>query len=323
MKIYIGDHLGSHKTTIQMEKWFLAHGHEVHWDMYYENQKGPEPGVSWIEWADVIIFEWLEGMAELCLKDGWGKKKPVYARAMDIEIWAQNSNGADWSDLSGLAYTSKAYFDILNNDQHITERYPNLKLAHIPLSIDMNEWNFADHGATQLGGRNVAIIGHMWDAKGASTIPHFVRYLIDRSGHKDWKFYIQGNWRHDVWRWYLSYTQHIIKEMHLENNIFINEERVEDMDKWMDDKNFLVTFSMKDAFSLIVGEAQAKGIKALPHNFMGAKDIWKEYVWTTFDELYNMMENDFYDSTRYRDFVTKNYSNEVIMPKWEQFCNIK
>lgn len=318
MKIYIGDHLGDHKTTIQMEKWFKAKGHEVHWDVYYENKKGPTPDVHWIEWADVIIFEWLEGMVELCLKDGWGKKKPVYARAMDIEIWAGNANGADLTDLSGLAYTSKYIFDLYNKEQEFTTKHPTIPTHHIPLSIDMNEWTYKKRDF----GYNVAVIGHMWDAKGANLIPHFVDYLIKRSGNDKWKFYLQGNWRHDVWRWYLAYTQHIIKEMGLENNIFISEERVNNMDEWMEDKNFLVTFSMKDAFSLIVGEAMAKGIQALPHNFPGAKDIWSEHVWTTFDELYDKLMLGGYDSEKYRDFVQVNYSNEVIMPKWERMIGI-
>ncbi len=325
-RIYIGDHLGAHKTTIQLEKWLTAKGHEVHWDTYYENKKGPTPDQHWIEWADVIFFEWLEGMVELCLKDGWGKKKPVYARAMDIEIWAGNANGADLTDLKGLAYTSQAIFDMYNREQEFTTKYPNIPVTHIPLSIDMNDWTFQSDKSAGYLVHKVAVIGHMWDAKGANLIPHFVRYLIDRStleGKKTkWEFYIQGDWRHDVWRWYLYYTKHIIKEMGLEDNIFISENRIENLDTWLNDKNFLVTFSMKDAFSLIVGEALVKGIKALPHNFPGAKAIWGDYVWTTFDELYNKLINDVYDPEANREFVKTRYSNEIIMPKFEKFIGL-
>ena len=310
MKIYIGDHLGSHRTTQQLEKWFLSKGHEVHWDMYYEPK--------WVEWADIVIFEWLEGMVELCLKDGWGKKKPVYARAMDIEIWAGNANGADLTDLTGLAYTSKAMFEMYNKEQEFTTKYPHVKLAHIPLSIDMSEWTYFNRRP----GKNVAVIGHMWDAKGANLIPHFVRELIQKTGKTDWKFYIQGNWRHDVWRWYFQYMHHIVKEMKLEDNIIINEEKVDSIDNWLEDKNYLVTFSMKDAFSLIVGEAMAKGIKALPHNFMGSRDIWGEYVWDSFDDLYFKMVNQVYDSEQYHNFVKDRYSNEIVMKLWEKFIGI-
>ncbi len=320
-KIYIGDHLGQHRTTIQMEKWFTAHGHEVHWDTYYEPDRGPlgptPPNPSWIEWADVILFEWLEGMVELCLKAGWGKKKPVYARAMDIEIWANNSSGADWTDLTGIAYTSKYMFS-LSDKLHNFKQYPKLKTAHIPLSIDMNEWTYKERKP----GHNVAVIGHMWDAKGPNLIPQFVRQLIDKSGDDKWKFYIQGDWRHDVWEWYWQYMNHIIKELELEKNIILDETHVESIDKWLEDKDFVVSFSHKDAFSLPMGEAMAKGIKTLPHNFMGAKDIWGKYVWSSFSELFGELVLGDYDSKEYYTFVKDHYSNEVVMPKWNRFLNI-
>ncbi len=312
-KICIFDHLGVHKTTKEMEKWFAAHGHEVKWNMYYDMRELE----THIGWCDIAIFEWFEGMMETCLKDGWGKKKPVYCRAMDIEIWANNAQGADLTDLSGLAYTSKAYFEVLK-ENHDLSKYPKLKLAHIPLSIDMKEWTYKERKK----GFNVAVIGHFWGSKGEVLIPQFVRQLIDRTKNDKWKFYLQGHWRHDVWKWYLYYMKHIIKELGLEDNIILNEERVGSIDNWLEDKNFLITFSMKDAFSIIVGEAMAKGIKALPHNFQGSKDIWGEYVWSSFDELTYRLAYEDYNSKEYYDFVNEHYSNDVIMPKWLKFMEI-
>jgi len=309
-KLYIGDHLGQHKTTHEMEKWFTAKGHEVQWDMYYEPKKA--------QWADVIFFEWCEGMMALCLKDRWGAKKPVYARAMDIEIWAGQAAREDLTGLHGLVYTSKALFEVMKQDDEWYSKFPALPTYHIPLSIDMSAWTYKERSK----GHNVAVLGHMWDAKGPNLIPHFVRYLIDKTGDKSWKFYVQGNWRHDVWKWYFYYFNHIVKEMGLTDNIILSEDRVDSIDQWLEDKNYLVTFSMKDAFSIPVAEAMAKGIKALPHNFLGAKDIWGKYVWSTFDELYTMMIDDPYSSKEYFNYTNDRYSNEVIMPKWEKLFGI-
>lgn len=310
MKLYIGDHLGQHKTTYEIEKWFTNKGHEVQWDMYYEPKKA--------QWADVIFFEWCEGMMALCLKDGWGAKKPVYARAMDIEIWAGQAAREDLTGLRGLAYTSKALFDVMKHDDEWYNKFPTLPTYHIPLSIDMSAWNYKKRNR----GHNIGILGHMWDAKGPNLLPHFAKYLIDKTGDTSWKFYVQGNWRHDVWKWYLYYFNHIVKEMGLKNNIIVNEARVDTINDWYEDKDYLVTFSMKDAFSIPVAEAMAKGIKALPHNFLGAKDIWGKYVWSTFDELYTMIVEDPYNSEEYRTYVQSKYSNEVIMPKWEELFNV-
>lgn len=312
MKICIFDHLGGHKTTRELEKWLVSKGHEVKWNMYYDMREEE----THIGWCDIAIFEWFEGALERCLKDGWGKKKPIYCRAMDIEIWANNANGADISDLTGLAYTSKAYFEVLK-ESHDLSKYPNLKLAHIPLSIDMKDWTYRD----RQNGHKIAVVGHFWGSKGEVLIPQFARKLIDSTGDSSWKFYLQGNWRHDVWRWYLSYIQHIIKELDLQDNFVLSEEHVPSLNTFLEDKDYLVTFSMKDAFSLIVGESMAKGIKTLPHNFMGAKDIWGKYVWSSFDELQDKLLAP-YNSQEYHDFVANTYSNEVIMPLWEKFVGL-
>lgn len=318
-KLFIGDHIGAHRTTQQIEKWFYNKGHEVHWDTYYEWAKGPlgDPPPHWVEWADVVFFEWCEGQVALCLKDGWGKKKPVFTRAMDIEIWAGQAAREDLTDLTGLVYTSKAYFEVMKKDDEWETKYPNLPTHHIPLSIDMNEWTFKKRKP----GYNIGVIGHMWDAKGPNLVPHFARYLIDKTGNKKWKFHLKGHWRHDVWKWYFHWMNYIIKDMGLEDNIILDESHVESMDEWMDTVDYIIPFSMKDAFSLTVGEGLAKGIRTLPYNFEGSRDIWGPYVWTTFDELYDMMMKP-YNSNEYRDFVATNYSNEVIMPKWEELFQI-
>lgn len=314
MKICIFDHLGSHKTTQQLEKGLAARGHEVRWNMYYDKNDEKD----FMGWCDVAFFEWVEGMMEFALHDGWGKKKPVYARAMDIEVWANNAAGCDFSDLSGLAYTSQEIFKVFKKQHNFDERFPNLKTTHLPLSIDMSEWTFKERKP----GKNVAVIGHFWGSKGECMIPQFVKQLIYHTGDTSWKFYLQGNWRDDVWRWYKYYMMHIIRELGLEDNIILNEERVDSMDAWMDDKDYLITFSMKDAFSIIVGEAMAKGIKALPHNFPGAKDIWGPYVWSSFHELNRMLLEEPYNSTEYHNYVKNLYSNEVIIPKFEKFIGL-
>lgn len=301
-KILITDHLGSHRTTQQIEKWFAAKGHEVKWSMYYE----PEM----MDWCDVTLFAWTEGMLQLALKDGWGKKRKIVTYAMDIEIWSGQPVDTDWSQVDTLAYCSKFMFDLLK------ERYPigNVKTAHIPLSVDMGDWSYEKREP----GRKIAVLGHMWPAKGADMIPQFAKHLIQMSGKDTWQIYVQGEWRHDVWEWYYYYVKGMIKDLGLENNVFINEEHIPSVNEWLEDKNYFVHFGQKDAFSIGIAEAMAKGLKALPHNFPGAEDIWGDYVWKTIPEAVNKILVDPYKSEEYRDYVDKKYSNEVIMPLWEK-----
>lgn len=302
MKILITDHLGSHRTTQQIEKWFTQKGHEVTWSMYYEPEMMAE--------ADVTLFAWTEGMLQLALKDGWGKKKKIVTYAMDIEIWSGQPVDTDWSQVDTLVYCSKFMFDLMK------ERYPigKVKTAHIPLSVEMGDWEFKEHKP----GNKIAVLGHMWNAKGPDMIPMFARELIDKSGRDDWEIHVQGEWRHDVWEWLYYYVKNQIKDLGLEKNVFINEEHIPQINPWLDEFDYFVHFGQKDAFSIGIAEAMAKGIKTFPHNFPGAKDIWGDYVWKTIPELVNRILTEPYESKKYRDHIENTYSNERIMPLWEK-----
>lgn len=311
MKLYIVDHLGDHKTTKQIEYWFEKAGHEVKWTRYWE----PE----WGKWCDTILFAWTEGMLQRALDPNTPenkgedilKDKRVVTYLMDIEMWAGQHGGTDWSKVDGLAYCSQYIYDVFAKETKLPD---NVEVAHIPLSVKMDDWTFAERKP----GKNIAVIGHMWAAKGLQMLPEFLYQLRKKTDDTSWKVFVQGDWRHDVWRWFNHYVRNQLKDLGLEDNVIITEDRVPSIDEWLEDKNYLVTFSMKDAFSIIVGEALAKGIPAYPHNFPGAIDIWEDYTWKTIDGLIYMMLNRPKPSADHKFFVASRYSNEEIMPKWEK-----
>jgi glycosyltransferase involved in cell wall biosynthesis len=312
MKLYIVDHLGDHKTTKEIEKWFEQKGHEVKWTRYWE----PE----WGSWCDTALFAWTEGMLQRAITPSTPenkgvdilKDKKVVSYLMDIEMWAGQHGGTDWSKVDYLVYCSKYIYDVFIKEADLTD---NVGVRHIPLSVDVSELTFRE---SNVNGRNIATIGHMWPAKGAQMIPEFMLKLIKKTEDTSWKIHVLGWWRDDVWRWYRHYFDKQVKDLGLENNIILTEERVPSVDEWLNDKDYLVTFSMKDAFSLIVGEALAKGIPAYPHNFPGATEIWGDYTWKSIDGLIYTMLNRNKPSLEHKKFVTTRYSNEIIMPKWEE-----
>jgi len=317
MKLYIVDHLGDHRTTQQIENWFSSKGHEVKWTRYWE----PE----WGKWCDTCLFAWTEGMLQRALdpsvEENKGedvlKDKRVVTYLMDIEMWAQQFNGTPWDKVDGLAYCSQYIYDVFAKESGLTN---NVEVAHIPLSYNMDDWTFRDNRTP--AGRNIAVIGHMWAAKGAQMLPEFLYRLIKQTNDPSWKIFVQGEWRHDVWRWFNHYVRNQLKDLGLEENVIITEDKVPSIDTWLEDKDYLITFSMKDAFSLIVGEALAKGIPAYPHNFPGAQDIWGDYTWKTIDGLIYTMLNRPKPANDHRFFVGSRYSNEEVMPKWEQLLRL-
>lgn len=304
MRLYICDHLGAHKTTRVMERWFADRGHEVRYDTYWN----PEV----MAWCDVSFFAWCEGMAAMALDDAEKYNKPIFIWATDIEIYHRQYNGMKFEKAAGLFYMSKFLFRLMDQDIDFKRNYPRLPIRHLPLVIDTKEWTYKEREFNP----NIAVIGEMWAAKTPAMIPQLLHELYKVRPYDKWKVSVLGTWHNDGWRWARVYFDHILKELDIEDKVELID-YVSSVDEWLEDKGTLVTFSQKDAFSLIVGEALAKGIRAFPHNFPGAKAIWNNYVWSSLDELVNKVACHQTDSNKHLEFV-KRYDPDIVFGELEK-----
>jgi hypothetical protein len=120
-------------------------------------------------------------------------------------------------------------------------------------------------------------------------------------------------------RWLHAYFDHIVSELDITVH---HTESVTSVDAWLEDKDYLLVTSQKEAFSYVTAEAAAKGIKPLVHNFYRARDIWPDdWVWTTLDELYAKFHSG-YNSASYREFIESNYTLEHMMKGINAACRI-
>lgn len=316
MKLYIADSVHG-KTTKEIIKWFTAHGHDVRMDMGYDPRN--------VDWADSTLCEWADNNAVQMDKwfwDDWDKGgkgdydwtgKNLVLRPMDIEVYTGYYRSLHWNHWDNLVYVSKQIFDHMNIDAKFPE---SLKITHIPLSVDMNEWTFKERKP----GRSIGYIGNIWESKNFPMIVQVVDMLQRRTGKK-WKLKWLGRWDYSgTYEWATYYRDNILKSLNIDME---HTEFADSVDEWMEGIDYLVTTSLKDAFSLIVGEAMAKGIKSFPHNFAGSDEIWGKYAWSSMDDLVDRIINEDYNSSEYRKFVEDNYSNERIMPLWEKVLEPK
>ncbi|WP_242844506.1 glycosyltransferase [Clostridium botulinum] len=82
-----------------------------------------------------------------------------------------------------------------------------------------------------------------------------------------------------------------------------------DINKWLEDKNYLICTSVLESQGLGIMEAMSKVIRPLIHNFVGAKEVYPEkYVWSSLDDIVNMLSDKEYSSLEYRNFIENNYS---------------
>jgi hypothetical protein len=175
----------------------------------------------------------------------------------------------------------------------------------IPPGVDLNRWTFAEHNP----GKKIAIVSEKWIIKGMQNILQ-IAYELPR----DYEFHWVGVWSND-YPYFHDYCMDFIQKHNLN---FIFTDWVDDLDSWLEDKNFLLHAGMKEAFTFVVAEAMAKGIKPIPHAFYGSEDIWPELTWNTPQEAIKQIKGD-YDSHSYRQYlIDHEYTIDQRMEKIEE-----
>lgn len=317
MKVYVCDY-DHHKTTKHWIEYLKQH-HEVIVSMY--------ANPVYAEWADVIYIEWCENSAQILAKGeghfddvydhegvrgekgltysgdfNW-KGKPMHIRPIDIDVYYGHFRGVDWANVTSLIWIAPHIGRLLH--ENIT--YPEtLKQYFVPLSVKLSDWTYKERTGE---GKKIAWVNHNWAAKGLPLMIQAFKKLIDFSGDKTWELHIVENGRSTEY-WLHAYVKYMISHFGLEDNVRWHES-VPNVDEFLEDKDYLVSSSHKEAFSLILAEAMAKGIKAITHSWWGADELWpQEMIWYTVDEFpLKLVMNGPYNSQHYKELAEK-YSSE-------------
>jgi hypothetical protein len=86
---------------------------------------------------------------------------------------------------------------------------------------------------------------------------------------------------------------------------------INEVEKFLEDKNYIISTSIHESFDYNIAEAMARGIKPIIHNFDGAKTLWpNELIYNTIDEAVEKITEQAYDSGSYRRFIEDNYTLE-------------
>lgn len=291
------------KTTKHIYKW-MCENYDVMYDGYFNPLKAQTADVIWVEWCETMMQDYSKRNAkDIDLVSDHKKVPPanydwsqakLINRAIDIDIYYNHYRGVKWGNVNYLTYIAKHMFKFMDSNLHFAEAYPDLKTMHIPLGIDLKEYEFKK----RTRGKNIAFVHHLWTGKGIPLALQLIKMLVDKD--PEWKLFIVGDWSNEAW--HPHYITHMIKELGLETNVTI-QGRVSNVKEFLDKMNYILSTSYKEAFSLIIAEGMAMGLKPIIHNWLGAKDIWGDkWVWNTLDEAVNLIMND-YNSQEYRDYV--------------------
>lgn len=317
MKIVVFDPYNQ-KFTQDMVKWWTDHGHEVLFDKYYNPRLVHEGcDVVWFDTCDNNIASATNPSGAILADDAnyrpWDmhdmdlKNTKVIVRPIDIEVWQGHQFAAKWDIVDDIIFIAPHIKELANI--HLCPGYnPDTKMHIIPCGIDLDRYKFKKRKP----GKNIAVISERWICKGTDLILQIALKLKDLD--PEYKIHWLGQ-RSD-YQWELAYFDEFIEHHNLNmeiTNVLLDNKTV---DEWLEDKNYLLHASHKEAFSYATAEAMAKGIKPVIHRFYGADAIWPAMTWDTVDQAIAAILSDDYNSDDYLDYLVRyGYTLDQMMEK--------
>jgi len=317
MKILLFDPYGLKFMRDPME-WWESHGYEVKYQQYYNP--------TLIEWADIIYFFTCdnnlksamnpdEALQALWLQDGiiesdmhkmdlTGKK--VIVQPVDIEVFSgHHADEKLWDLVNDCIFIAPHIRDLMMADSR--PQQSKMKIHVIPFSVNLDKWTFRERKP----GFKIAVVSEIWESKGID----YTLQIALKLKRIDPRYHIYYLGKDQQYHWHRYYMEEFIKNNKL-NITFIDW--VDNLDEWLEDKNYLLNNSIKEAFSAITAEAAAKGIRPVIHAFGGYKPLWGDsgWVWQGIDEAIDMITDGEYDSESYRQYlINHEYTTPQMMER--------
>ena len=302
------------KFTSSMEEWWIQQGHEVKRGTYYNPEMVLWADLVWFDTADNNILSATDpGVALLSdtanfspwdMHDMDLSGKRIIVRPIDIEVWQGHMEGVKWDIVDEVIFIADHIRNIVN-EHELRERREDMGVHTIPHSIDLSKWTFKEREK----GFDIAVVAERWMSKGED----YVLQIAMKLKEIDPRYKIHWLGKRSDYPWEHAYFDEFIEKFDLPIEI---TNVVDNVDEWLEDKNFLLHASHKEAFSAATAEAMAKGIKPILHRFYGADTLWPGITWNTIDEAVAMITEDKYDSRSYLQYlIDHEYTTPQMMER--------
>jgi len=245
-----------------------------------------------IDWADIVWLEWCNQTAIIGTNYEGVKGKKVIIRLHSYEIFTDFPKQINWLVVDRLILVAPHIREILKI--FIPDIEEEVKTEIVYNGIDLDKIIFQKRKP----GYNIAWIGFINYKKNPQMALQILKKLTDID--KRYKLHVAGSYQDSRYKIYLEY---MIREMGLQDNIKFYG-WIDNMDKFWEDKNYLLHTSIQEGHSYAIMEAMARGIKPVIHNFRGAKELYrKDDIFNTIDGAINLILNKNYYSDAYRDWI--------------------
>jgi len=248
-------------------------------------------------WADICWFEWCDQLVAYGSKLSIARERKVICRLHRYEVFTDIPKNVNWNSIDKLILVTDHLKKLLVSQIPNIERLVDINT--INNGVDLDKYELVERQT----GFDIAYVGYIHQRKNPVLLLQVINKLVQKD--KRYKLYIAGQFQDGLIELYWNYQ---VQQMELQNNV-IFEGWQDNISKWLENKNYILSSSIHESFGYGIAEAMSRGIKPIIHNFVFAKEIWDEkYLFNTVDEAVKMITDNTYNSKEYREFINKNYS---------------
>jgi hypothetical protein len=311
MKIALFDPYNG-KFTREMQLWWQARGDEVRFSQYYNPANVIWADLVWFDTGDnnlmsgtnpsSAILDDASNFSPWDMHDMDLSEKRVIVRAIDIEVWQGHLNGVKWDVVDELIFIADHIRTIVDENE-LNMRRENMGVHTIECGVAIDKWNYREHQK----GFNIAVVGERWMSKGEA----YVLQIAMKLKELDPRYKIHWLGQRSDYQWEHAYFDEFIEHFNLPIEI---TNYADSVDEFLEDKDYILSASHKEAFGYNIAEGMAKGLKPVIHRFYGADKLWPGLTWNTIDEAVEMITEDKYDSASYRQYlIDHEYTMDQMM----------
>ena len=241
----------------------------------------------------------------------------VVAEAVDIDIYAGHLGAVNWDYVNALVFMAHHKRDLAMRKSG--GKIPkDLPIYIVPGGVDTDVWTYRRDPSR---GYNVAWIGRLWVAKGVFSALQIFKQLIGTDPDNPWRLYLRADEKFNP-EWYKD---------HVEGYLEANEDlksRITwvpfqaDLNEWLEEMDFILQSSYKEAYGYVVSQSAAKGIKPIVQMTAGALDTWpSSWVFHTHDEAIEMFLGS-YEPETYRAYIADMYPLSKRCKILDEICGL-
>lgn len=178
--------------------------------------------------------------------------------------------------------------------QDYVKKYGVKNSIVIPNGVDLNKFTLSH----KVKNNKIAYTGYLSRKKGIGEL------LLIAKSFPNYEFHLAGKFQEDDVTEYMKM---------LPKNVFLNSWQY-DLNEFFKDKTYIINTSLRESQGMSIMEGMACGLKPIVNNWIGAKEIYGEFVYDNIKDIEKILEGQ-YNPLAYRNFIAKNYNLDLIYPQ--------